>query len=82
MLDRTFGYEISNGKYRVQKTEAKYVRKIFQDVIDNRSYVQIAKWLNDNKVKTRKQGGKWSHTMVKRTILNRRYSGEIGRAHV
>lgn len=78
MLDRTFGYEIVDGKYRVQKTEAGIVRTVMEKVISGESYFKISKQLNADKVKTRKKGGKWTHTMISNMVKNRRYSGELG----
>ena len=57
MLDRTFGYEIVDGKYRVQKTEAGIVRTVMEKVISGESYFKISKQLNADKVKTRKKAG-------------------------
>lgn len=78
MLDQLYGYEIKSGRYQVQKTEAKIVRSIFNDVIDGMSTVSIANKLNKQDIKTRKKNAKWYHGMISRMIRNRRYCGELG----
>ena len=42
MLDTTYGYEIINGGYRVQKTEARYVRNVIEKVIAGVSSTKVA----------------------------------------
>lgn len=78
MLDTTYGYEIINGGYRVQKTEARYVRNVIEKVIAGVSSTKVADWLNANHISTRKKGGRWTHTMIFNMVRNRRYSGELG----
>lgn len=55
MLDTTYGYEIIDGGYRVQKTEARQVRNIIEKVIAGMSNNMIADWLNANHISTRKK---------------------------
>ena len=59
MLDTTYGYEIIDGGYRVQKTEARYVRNVIEKVIAGVSSTKIADWLNANHISTRKKGGRF-----------------------
>lgn len=78
MLDRLYGYEIADGKYRVQKTEAKTIRAVMEKAASGHSYTGLAAGLNADQIKTRKKDGKWTHTMISNMIKNRRYSGELG----
>lgn len=78
MLDQVFGYEINEGKYRVQKTEAKFVRSLFEDVIDGKSLTSIANAFNQQGVRPRKNHAKWHHGTIAKMIRNPRYCGELG----
>lgn len=78
MLDQVFGYEIYEGKYRVQKTEAKFVRLLFEDVIDGKSLTSIANAFNQQGVRPRKNHAKWHHGTIAKMIRNPRYCGELG----
>lgn len=78
MIDRIYGYEIKKGIYQVQKTEAKVVRSIFEDIISGKGPNVIALNLQKNGIPTRKNNGKWTSSMIKQMVRNRRYSGELG----
>lgn len=78
MKDKTYGYEISNGKLRVQKKEAKVIRFIFEELMNEVTPTMIATILNEQKVETRKKNGKWTHARIVQIIRNKRYSGELG----
>ncbi len=78
MRDLIYGYEIKDGLLRVKKSEAKYVRFMFDEYLKGKSLCNIANWLNKNNAPVHKQGGKWSHGMISRIIKNLRYSGDMG----
>ena len=78
MLDRTYGYEVKNGRYQICRMEAGIVRQIFADVIDGKGVHRIATDLNERNILTRREGGKWYHGMITKMIRNPRYSGERG----
>lgn len=78
MLDQLYGYEVKDGRYRVQKKEAKIIRSVFNDIIDGKSTISVANDLNEQGIRTRKKDAKWYHGMISRMIRNRRYCGELG----
>lgn len=78
MLDQIYGFEVKYGKYQVQRTEAKIVRLIFDEIILNKGPYMVAGLLNEKGIPTRKKNGKWTHSVISRMIRNRRYSGELG----
>ncbi len=78
MLDKTYGYEVKDGRYQICRTEAKIVRQIFTDVIDGKSAYGIVADLNERNIQTRRKNGKWYHGMITKIVRNPRYSGERG----
>lgn len=78
MRDLLYGYELKNGLLRIKKAEAKYIRYMFNEYLQGKSLCNIAKYLNENKIPVRKQGGKWTHSMIGRILSNLRYSGDMG----
>lgn len=78
MLDNVYGYEIKDGTYRVQKTEARFVRNAFERYINGTSTSMISKYFNEMNISTRKKNGRWTHTMIINMLKNRRYCGELG----
>lgn len=78
MKDKTYGYEIVEGKLRVCKSEAKVVRSIFEYLMNDVTTYRIANLLNEENVETRKKNGRWTHSRISQMIRNKRYSGELG----
>lgn len=70
-----FGYCVLNGKYSVNKNEAKAVQKIFTEYIGGKSLKVIAAEMQIpyNTTKTA-----WNKNMVCRIIENSKYTGENG----
>lgn len=78
MQDRIYGYEIVSGRLQVKKTEAKIIRNIFDEVLNENSLMSIAGKLNNMEILVRKKNGNWTHSMVSNIVKNRRYCGELG----
>lgn len=78
MQDNVFGYEIKDGAYRVNKTEARFVRKAFKQYLNGTSTPLISKSFNEMNVSTRKKNGRWTHSMIISMLKNKRYCGELG----
>lgn len=71
-----FGYDVSDGKYVINESEAEIVRKIFKFHNAGINMLQIANKLNDLGYKTRK-GGKFYASNIKSILENERtYKGE------
>ncbi len=60
--------------YTINDKEAPIVKIIFDMALKGESTGQIAKYLNENKVPTRK-GGKWSNTTLYDILHNKKYMG-------
>ena len=71
-----FGYRMDRNARQlvIVDDEAEWVRYIFQQVIDDVPYLQIAKRLNESGCKTRK-GYNWTNTQVCYTLRNKTYCG-------
>lgn len=55
--------------FEENKDESPILQKMYQDYIDGRSLGEIARWLNDNHISTRKKKP-WSMTCVSRMLKN------------
>lgn len=70
------GYKVTkSGEIKVVKKEAEIIKRIFNEVINGKSLSSIAKQLNNEKIKTRKNG-KWTVQTIQRMIRNKRYINE------
>lgn len=71
-----YGYRMDRNtrQLEIQPEEAKWVKYIFQCVIDGAPYLQICEALRKAGVKTRK-GCAWTNTQVKYTLTNKTYCG-------
>lgn len=71
-----YGYRMDRNtrQLEIQPEEAKWVKYIFQCVIDGLPYLAICQKLREAGVKTRK-GCAWTNTQVKYTLTNKTYCG-------
>ena len=72
----SFGYDIIEGKYAPNNETAPLVRKIFDDFLDNKGLVTIARELNENGYRTRR-GNKFENRTVRYILKNPVYIGKI-----
>jgi site-specific DNA recombinase len=74
-----FGYKLVDSKLQIVEKEAKLVRLMFELYLNkNLGVMNIANYLNENKIKTR-QGRKWRFTVVHKILTNPTYIGCIVR---
>lgn len=72
----SFGYDIANGIYIPDTETAPVVQKIFEDFLDGKGMVTIARELNENGYRTRR-GNKFENRTVKYILQNPVYIGKI-----
>lgn len=72
----SFGYNIIDKKYIINKATAPYVRKIFSDYITGKGSTAIARELNALGVRTTR-GNKWENRTVEYILSNPVYIGKI-----
>lgn len=72
----SFGYDIQNGEYVINETEAFYVREIYQKFMDGAGMLEIAKSMNASGVRT-KRGNLWENRTVEYMLNNPVYNGKI-----
>lgn len=72
----SFGYSIQDKKYIVNPETAPIVQKIFYDYLSGVPTVQIARHLNDLKIKTTR-GNSWEYRTVDYVLQNPVYIGKI-----
>lgn len=68
------GFYTINQKYYINEEEAITIRKIFDLAINNYSYADIANYLNENNIKTKK-GNKFYASTVLYILQNKKYNG-------
>lgn len=71
-----FGYQIKNGEYAINETEATVVRAVFEKYIGGLSLRDIAEMLTLQGVLYNVNSPIWNKQMVVRILENRRYLGE------
>lgn len=71
-----FGYEYNDGKLVGVDEELGIVKKIFRDYAEGKSMKEIAKFLNNEGIKTKK-GRRWDRKTVSRILSNPVYCGII-----
>ena len=69
-----FGYKIIDQKYYIDEAEAKYVRMIFNDYADGKSYADIMEHLKDEHIITR-HGVPLGKNTLHHMLKNERYTG-------
>ncbi len=70
-----FGYCMRNGEITVDFTESRAVIKIFEEYLNGRSLLQIAKLMESEKIRYTADSEHWNKNMVKRIIENEKYLG-------
>lgn len=71
-----YGYEYKDGKLVKVENEIDIVKKIYKMYLGGKSLEDIARWLQDKGIKT-KRGGKWNKKTVSRILSNPIYCGLI-----
>lgn len=72
-----FGYIFDEGKNLIIiDEEAEWIRKAANMFIAGHGYRAVAKWLNENGVRTRK-GAPWSSSTVRQMLTNELYIGKV-----
>ena len=70
-----FGYCLENKKLVINEIEAKWVKRIFQEVIKDTSLLNIKKMLDSNAVASRRNVGLWSVGSITALLKNTHYKG-------
>lgn len=71
-----FGYDLKDGKLYINESEAKLVKRIFESYLTKGAYT-IAKELNKEGIRTRKNKKLWNHSILQYIIENPVYCGYI-----
>lgn len=71
-----YGYVNDGGEMRIVPEEAKVVQRIFDDAINGKGSTQIAKALNDEGIKS-KRNGLWYSTTIRGMLQNEKYTGDV-----
>ncbi len=71
-----FGYRFSDSRLEIVEREARVVKQIFEQYREGRTLRWIAKFLNSNGIKTKKNS-KWSIWAVRRILKNPIYTGHL-----
>lgn len=71
-----FGYDIKDGKYIQNESEATYVREMYRQFMNGSGLVEIAKFMNAAGVRT-KRGKLWENRTVEYILNNPVYNGKI-----
>ena len=70
-----FGYCMKNGEIMVDFAESKAVVRIFKEYLNDSSLLQIAKFMESEKIRYTADSDHWNKNMVKRIIENTKYLG-------
>ncbi len=70
-----FGYKLENRKLVVVDEEAKWVKRIFQEVVRGGAATHIKKILDSNGVSPRRKQGLWTIGSINALLKNTHYSG-------
>lgn len=70
-----FGYKLAEHRLVIEESEAKWVKRIFDEVIKGSSAIQIKKVLDSNGVSTRRAKSGWSIGSINALLKNTHYSG-------
>lgn len=71
-----YDYIIGKGDIIVNEEEANLVNQIYQDYLNGKAMISIAKDYNKRKVPT-KRGGSWSGSTIKSILTNETYLGKV-----
>lgn len=72
----SFGYDVKDGKYIINETEAEIVRMVFSDFVSGMPYKTIAHKINELGIKT-KRGNTFENRTVQYILMNPVYIGKI-----
>lgn len=81
-----YGYDLVDGTYQVNQTEAAVVNEIFRSFLEGQSMYRIAASLNERGIPTKRAGqvwrektvtGKWSNTLIRNLLMNEAYLGTM-----
>lgn len=70
-----YGYDIINGKLKINDKQAEIVRFIFAEILAGKGTQKIADDLNRREVPT-KRGGKWRSSTIRGMASNEKYTGD------
>lgn len=70
-----FGYYIRDGKILLHPVESEAVRRSYELYLQNRSYLDIAEWLQEEKIAYQSGDYSWDKNMVKRMLEFEEYCG-------
>ena len=70
-----FGYQLEDHKLHVNQEEAKWVKRIFDEIVRGSSSAQIKQLLDSNGVETRRKKGLWTIGSIDALVKNTHYSG-------
>ena len=70
-----FGYQLEDHKLHVNQEEAKWVKRIFDEIVRGSSSAQIKQLLDSNGVETRRKRGLWTIGSIDALVKNTHYSG-------
>ena len=70
-----FGYKLENRKLIVVDEEAKWVKRIFNEIVKGNAATHIKKVLDSNGVSPRRKNGLWSIGSINALLKNTHYSG-------
>lgn len=70
-----FGYKVKNGKIRIDKSNSKYVKRIFANYLSGMSINKISKEFNTEEVENQSGGTSWTHGMIGKILANSTYLG-------
>lgn len=70
-----YGYKLEEKRLTIEPSEAKWVKRIFDEVLKGKTAVQIKKLLDSNAVATRRTKNSWSIGSINALLKNSHYSG-------
>lgn len=70
-----YGYQLEDHKLKVNPEEAKWVKRIFSEIVRGSSSAQIKQMLDSNGVETRRKKGLWTIGSIDALVKNTHYSG-------
>lgn len=74
----SYGYSKKNGQkiQSINENEAVIVKKVYKMFLNNHNCSEIARYLNNNNILTKK-GNKWSYKTIKLILTNPNYIGKV-----
>ncbi|MFI3327150.1 MAG: recombinase family protein [Clostridia bacterium] len=70
-----YGYCISGGQITINETESAVIKTIYKMYANKNSYLKIAKFLTEEKIKYTENKAIWNKNMVARILQNKKYLG-------